>query len=56
MPLEIRELVIRTQVTTQATAATSHPAEEPMSKWDRQQMVKECVREVLRTLRRRNEK
>ena len=56
MPLEIRELVIRTQVNTQAPSSPGVAAGEPMDKLDRQLLVKDCVREVLRHLRRRSEK
>lgn len=56
MPLEIRELIIRTHITTpeDRLGRTGHTAN--LSEEDRQRIVQDCVHQVLRHMRKRNER
>lgn len=63
MPIEIKELVIRTQVGLQdGSAPSSSPAEQAQHPgadgppFDTQALVQECVRQVLQILARQRER
>ena len=56
MPLEIRELVIRTQVTTGPVHTTGSAGTTELSEEARQQLVRDCTQQVLRSLKRRKER
>lgn len=58
MPVEILEIVVRANVQEQGAAqniaATGNPGEE--DNFQRQQLIEECVEQVLEVLRRREER
>ena len=53
MPVEIKELVIRTVISTEAQQAV---VPGKVSELDREEIVDEAVRKVLRTIRKRGER
>jgi len=55
MPVEIKELVIRA-VVTQQPEEDSTMSSSPAAAADRQMIVEECVREVLRVLKSSKER
>jgi len=60
MPVEIRELVIRAVTTMEREDTTDNPEAEGSSRsastGDRESIVQECVRQVLRILRKEKER
>ena len=54
MPLEIRELIIKTQIVTQKS--NHDEANERISVADRKALVEECVEKVLSKLDRKKER
>ncbi len=56
MPLEIRELVVRTHVTTETTLNTSPKEHYQLAERERQQIVADCVHLIMRKMRKRKER
>lgn len=61
MPVEIRELIIRAvampeQEDADDLADVEHPRQPRISPPDREAIIQECVRQVLRILRREEER
>ena len=54
MPVEIRELVIRAVTTSDSESETILP--EQSSQNDREEIVQECVKQVLRILKKEKER
>jgi Family of unknown function (DUF5908) len=55
MPVEIRELVIRAVTTLEAQEPARSPQSQSSAE-DRQAIVQECVRQVLRILQKKKER
>jgi hypothetical protein len=55
MPVEIRELVIRA-VTTPEAQDSEQPAQAQLSDEEREAIIQECVRQVLRILQKKKER
>lgn len=56
MPLEIRELVIRTEITTDSTPHRNLKETNKLADNERQQLVQDCVNLVMKKLRRRKQR
>ena len=55
MPVEIRELVIRA-ITTPDSQSSDQPPQTEVSDDERQAIIQECVRQVLRILKQEKER
>jgi hypothetical protein len=54
MPIEIRELIIRTHVTDEDLAQKKR--EVPSLKWNEKEIIERCVEKVMRKLDRKKER
>ncbi|NOS91598.1 MAG: hypothetical protein HOP30_06725 [Cyclobacteriaceae bacterium] len=54
MPIEIRELIIRTHVTDDDHFRKKR--ETPVAKWNEKEIIERCVEKVLRKLDRKKER
>ena len=55
MPLEIRELIIRTQIVTHERN-DRHPSNDWQNEIDMKTLVDQCVRKVVKALSKKNER
>lgn len=55
MPVEIRELVIRAVVNSDAKS-TPNPIHPPTNPTDQEQLIQECVRQVLKIIKKEKER
>jgi hypothetical protein len=56
MPLEIRELLIRTLITTGPEGGTELPERSANMDHERRQIVDDCVKQVMKKLRKYKER
>jgi Family of unknown function (DUF5908) len=54
MPIEIRELIIRTHVTDEDMARKKK--EKPALQWNEKEIIERCVEKVMRKLERKKER
>ena len=58
MPVEIKELIIRAVVTADSgpTGQSSRPERDPDTDLDREAIIQACVKQVLRILKKKEER